>query len=165
MMLMQAGAHDLLGSKHLTSAPAILKDLETRPRQLMLLDELGDLVRGLKDVSGHKAEIPRYFKSLFSGTDRSEYKNYADGKAILVKWHHFSFYGTSTPESFWENMNYSDVTGGFLARTLILESGHEAPMPKVPDFQIPEALVKAVKDLHQLSPLTDGNIGRPLPHT
>jgi hypothetical protein len=130
-LFLHAGAHDLLGSKHLTSPPAILKDLETRPRQMMLLDELGDLVRGLKDISSHKAEIPRYFKSLFSSTDRSEYKNYANGKSIIVKWHHFSFYGTSTPESFWENPNYSDVTGGFLARTLLLESGHEAPMPKV----------------------------------
>ena len=147
----------------LSSAAAVLKALASKGhhRMLISLDEIGMLLRGLKNPMDPRAEIPRILTKLFSGTDRSERKVYADEKLnFTVPWHHLSIYGASTPEEFWGSLSESDGTNGFLARLLILENKDPAPMPKSdnnPD--VPADLTDAINALWAIDPGKDPNAG------
>ena len=147
----------------LSSAAAVLKALASKGhhRMLISLDEIGMLLRGLKNPMDPRAEIPRILTKLFSGTDRSERKVYADEKLnFSVPWHHLSIYGASTPEEFWGSLSESDGTNGFLARLLILENKDPAPMPKSdnnPD--VPAKLTNSMNELWGIEPGRDPNAG------
>lgn len=166
-LLAPAGGTDLVGPNHITSGAALLTGLmPPHERQIALLDEIGDIMAGLKNPRDPKADIPRILKGLFSSTDRSEIKNYADSKQnIVLLWHHLSLYATGSPERFWETLTYGDVTDGFLARVLILESDHEPPMPRPPRTFAPAPwLVDAIKALNYLDPpKSGGNLSAPAP--
>ena len=131
-LLMKTEAHQSIGATELTSSTAILKALanEKGHVSMMMLDEIGMVLKGLKKPDSPAADVPRMLTKLFSGTDRPEIKNYANGDAITVPWSHLSFYGASTPERFWESLTPGEVLDGFLARVLVFESRHDAPFPK-----------------------------------
>jgi hypothetical protein len=126
----------------------------------MLLDEIGLVLKGLKNPNSAASDIPRLLIKLFSSTDRPEIKSYANGDAIKVPWHHLSFYGASTPERFWESLSPGEVADGFLARVLIWESRHDAPMPKaVISFQTSPALEKQLSDICSIQVQRNPNQG------
>lgn len=121
-----------LAPTELTSSAALIKwlSLENNQVALSLVDEIGLLLDGVKNPNSFASDLPRTLIKLFSATNRSEVKGYASGDIIYLPWHHFSFYGASTPERFWGALNMSDVTDGFLARILLWEDKRDAPLPK-----------------------------------
>jgi hypothetical protein len=169
-LLARTGAASTLGPSELTSSTAILKwlSIDSQRVALMMLDEIGLVLKGLKNPNSAACDIPRLLIKLFSSTDRPEIKSYASGDAIKVPWHHLSFYGASTPERFWESLTPGEVADGFLARVLVWESRHDAPMPKaVISFQTSPALEKQIGDIFNMQVLRNPNQGNleaaPLP--
>jgi hypothetical protein len=122
---------NIAGPTDIASAPALMRwlagPLGTKAVTLSVLDEFGLIMRGMKDPTGHKAEIPRLLMELFTGTDSGLTKAYASGDPVPVHWHHLSLLGASTPLRFWESLTGSEVADGFLARMLVFESLHESP--------------------------------------
>lgn len=161
-LLARTGASMTLGPTELTSSTAILRWLSNDSQRvaLMMLDEIGLVLKGLKNPNSAASDIPRLLIKLFSSTDRPEIKSYANGDAIKVPWHHLSFYGASTPDRFWESLSPGEVADGFLARVLIWESRHDAPMPKaVISFQTSPALEKQLSDIYNIQVRRNPNQG------
>lgn len=131
-IILKSDAHQTKGITEFTSSAAIMKSLSNIGSEisLMLLDELGLILKGLKNPHSNAADIPRMLTKLFSSTT-PESKNYADGSNVCVNWQHLSIFGASTPERFWENLTPGEVTDGFLARMLLFESHHDALLPKL----------------------------------
>ena len=131
-LLLRTDANQILGPTELTSSVAILKHLSGDKNRacMMMLDEIGMVLTGLKRPDHAAADVPRILTKLFSGTDRPEMKTYASGDSIVVPWSHLAFYGASTPERFWESLTPGEVLDGFLARVMIFESRHDAKLPK-----------------------------------
>lgn len=131
-LVMQTDAQTILGPTELTSAAAIIKwlSLDNQRVSLLMLDEIGLLLKGIHYPNSFASEIPRILIKLFSGTDRAERKAYANKDSVFLPWHHLSFYGASTPDRFWESITPGEVADGFLARILIWENLEDAPFPK-----------------------------------
>lgn len=177
-LAMVSNAAAMMGPTELTSAAAILKHLASRGKHvtLLCLDEIGMLLKGLKQPTSPAAEIPRILTKLFSSTDRPERKSYADEKlSFTIPYHHLSLYGASTPEEFWGSMSEGDTVNGFLARFQILESIAPAPMPKTSvDPVIPPNLITAINSLWGIKTKANPNVGNlqaadadscpPIPH-
>jgi len=131
-LLTDTDAKTILGPTELTSSASILKWISTDNQQvsLLMIDEIGLLLNGIKNPNSFASDLPRILIKLFSSTDRGEIKGYATGDSVIIPWHHLSFYGASTPERFWESLTMGDVTDGFLARILLWENHDDAPLPK-----------------------------------
>lgn len=161
-LLLDACASDEnLGPNHLASSAGLLNRLSAKPCQLLLLDEIGDLMGSLKNKNDvAKNDLPKLLKSLYSSTDRGEIKAYANSKNnVNIPWHHLSFYATGVPGEFWPNLSVSDVTGGFIARSLLFSLDILAPFPKEDvDIIPPSELVDAIKLLHKIERRHQGNL-------
>lgn len=131
-LVLQTKAQAILGPTELTSAAAIIKwlSLDNQRVTLLMLDEIGLLLKGINYPNSYASEIPRILIKLFSATDRSERKAYANKDSIFLPWHHLSFYGASTPDRFWESITPGEIADGFLARILVWENLDDAPFPK-----------------------------------
>jgi hypothetical protein len=159
------GGSNNLGPNHVTSGAAIIKLLMSHTPMVMMMDEIGDLMAGLKNSNTPQADIPRILKEAFSATNRGIKKTSAINDTEEVKWHHLSLYGTAAPGRFWKSLTFGDVTDGFLARVLILESDHDAPEPVKPKVDIPPVglvqRLQAVQDIQRNH--LDGNLSPPVP--
>lgn len=171
-LLARTLAAGVIGPNSPTSAPAILNWMARADGShgccILMLDEIGMLLKGMKNPNSPAAQIPQALMELWSATDRPYTKIYAREKPIVLHWHHLSLYGTSTPARFWEALTKSDVTDGFLARLLVFESRHDAPMPKaVVSTEAPAPLVEAINQIWSIEvERTGGNLqmgGIPVP--
>lgn len=165
-LLARTHASRTLGPTELTSSSAILRwlSLDGQHVAILFLDEIGLVLKGLKNPNSAACEIPRLLIKLFSGTNRSEIKNYASGDTIHIPWHHLAFYGASTPERFWESLSPGEVSDGFLARVLIWESHIEAPFPKaVISFQADPSLEHQLNELAGMRTDMDSSAGNLVP--
>ncbi len=153
-LISKSAACNIMGPTELTSDAAILSWLAEKGKHnsWLCLDEIGQVLRGMKSPNSPQAGIPRVLTKLFSSTDRPETKGYASQKnTITIPWHHLSLYGATTPERFWESITTSDVADGFLARILIFESLHDAPLPKHKKrFDVPKELEKKIDGLYNI---------------
>ncbi|MBU0990951.1 MAG: bifunctional DNA primase/polymerase [Proteobacteria bacterium] len=129
-ILLKSDANQTKGITEFTSAASIYKSLSKPGREisLMMLDELGLILKGLKNPNSSAGEIPRVLIKLFSSTT-PESKTYANGDDLVVSWQHLSLFGASTPERFWESLSPGEITDGFIARMLLFESRHDALLP------------------------------------
>ncbi len=171
-LLSRSLAAGVIGPNSPTSAPAILHWMARADGAhgccILLLDEIGLLLKGIKNPNSPAAQIPQALMELWSATDRPYTKIYAREKPIVLHWHHLGLYGTSTPGRFWEALTRSDITDGFLARLLVFESRHDAPMPKaVVSTEAPPTLVEALDGIWGIEvERTGGNLqmgGIPVP--
>ena len=171
-LLIRTTAAPTMGPTELTSSTAILAHLAQEGNRvcMMMLDEFGSVLKGLKNPNSAAADIPRLLTKLFSSTDRPEMKAYSDPKYNKsFPYHHLSLYAASTPERFWSSLEPGDITDGFLARVLIFESLHDAPMPKATFMHyVPEELIAACDALADIKTEWDtraGNLmGKPMPN-
>ncbi len=156
-LLMRSTAKEIQGPSELTSDAAILSwladDTQLEHRNVFLcLDEIGQVLKGMKNPGSPQAGIPRLLTKLFSSTDRSESKAYADRKNnLFIPWHHVAMYGATTPERFWESITSGEVADGFLARILLFESLHNAPLPDYNvSFDVPQKLVDEISSFYTI---------------
>jgi hypothetical protein len=169
-LLSRTEAHHLQGPNAVTSDAAILKWLSTeaKARSAFYLDEIGIIMEALKKPNSPAAGVPACLMRLFSGTDRPYTKPYASGEDLVVKWHHMSIYGASTPSRFWSSLTRSEATDGFLARLLVFESKHPRERTKkAVEVVIPKGLVEKINGIFNMRvDFKPGNIERvPAPIT
>jgi len=161
-LLLYSDAAETSGPTEITSSVSIFKWLSEHNHRisLMMIDELGQVMKGLKNPNSAAADVPRMLTKLFSATDRPETKNYADGTTLVIPWCHLSLYGASTPEQFWESLTPGDITSGFLARTLIFDSRHDAPYPKdTIAFKYNQKLIDQINALYGIETKIDPQRG------
>lgn len=162
----QTDASKIMGPTEITSAPSVLRWL-SKPDchiSLFMVDEIGQLLNGLKNPNNSAAGLPRMLTQLFSSTNRPQIKNYANGDELIVHYHHLSLYGVSTPNIFWDSLTTGEVADGFLARVLLWQSHHEAEMPKATrSFDVDKVLLTAINELYAIQPPKKGDIGPPDP--
>jgi hypothetical protein len=151
-LLARTDANCILGMNTLTSGVAILARLVAQPVSLMMVDETGLLLHGLKNPNSPAVDAPRVFTELFSATNRPYDKGYADSKRdIKILYHHLSFYGVSVPGPFWESLSEGDALNGFLSRWLIWQSDHPAEKPKANlVFSTSKELIASINDLFNI---------------
>ncbi|MDR0453496.1 MAG: bifunctional DNA primase/polymerase [Deferribacteraceae bacterium] len=156
-LLETAGLTNLKGASTFTSGSALLKSLIKRPVQLMLVDEIGDILKRMKNPNSYAADLFSLLKDLHSKTNNCIQKDFAGSDSYIVKYPHLSFYGATTPERFWKAVDSGDAEDGFLARVITLESRHLIQSARrVKTKTAPEELIKKLQDISRL-PQTQGS--------
>jgi hypothetical protein len=143
----------LLGPDQLASSAALVKALSLKPVQLILMDEIGDVMSSVKGkMDSSKQDLVRVLKTLFSATERPVLKSYANVSNNVEIWNHcLSIYMTGVPTALYNNLTVSDLTDGFLPRTVIISLDLEVKKPRrYLNSKPPEALVDAVITLNAL---------------
>ncbi len=155
-LLKKTTASQIVGPSEVTSDAAILgwlsNDSGNGRNCWMCMDEIGQMLAGMKNPNSPQAGIPRLLTKLFSSANTSETKAYADAsKNMLIVWHLLGFFGATTPERMWEAVGSAGILDGFLPRILFFESLHEAPFPRWNiNFEIPADLIQEISDLYEI---------------
>jgi hypothetical protein len=128
-----AGLDRYLGGETLASGRAVLSSLENHPAKLFQVDEFGLFLSGVtgKKAAPHKAEIWSELMKLYSrakGVYRgTEYANKKENPRVDIHQPCVSFYGTSTPVTFWAALAGGAMSDGSLARFLLFISDNNRP--------------------------------------
>lgn len=159
-----------MGPTDTASGAAILRWLSTDNHQVSFfaLDEIGLMLKGLKNPASPLAEMPRILIKLYSETNHAYVKSYADAKLnITLPYHHLSLHGSSTPGEFWGNLTEADTVSGFLARILIFEASDRIEKKEKTSVLMPAEVTGAINSLWGISTPIDkerGDIARvPIP--
>jgi hypothetical protein len=158
-LLMRSKAYHVCGPNTMTSDAAILRYLQhpEKARCVLFLDEIGLLLKGIRNERSAAREVPAMLMQLFSSVNRPFQKPYASQDNLIIKWHHLSFYGASTPLRFWENFTSTEASDGFLPRLLVFESHHKRePIRKHASIVIPDGLLEQVNNLAEIQPEVSG---------
>lgn len=128
-----AGLGHYLGGETLASGRAVLTAMESHPVKLFQIDEFGlflSSVTGPK-APAHKAEVWTELMKLYSrakGTYRgTEYANRKENPRVDIVQPCCTFYGTSTPSTFWAALAGGAMSDGSLARFLLFISDNNRP--------------------------------------
>lgn len=154
-LLVAAGCSDkFLGPNHLASAAALVSEMNGNKHSLLLLlDEIGDLIGSVKNKHNVvKSELIQVLKEMHSAAAGSYSKSYADNKNnIVIHRPHLSFYATGVPSRFWGNLTHSDVTDGFLPRSMVVSVDLEIKKKRKPALTAPApGLIQGVRDLARI---------------
>lgn len=167
-----AGLERYLGGETLASGRAVLSSLEHHPAKLFQVDEFGLFLTGVtgKKAAPHKAEIWSELMKLYSrakGIYRgTEYANKKENPRIDICQPCVSFYGTTTPSTFWSALEGGAMSDGSLARFLVFASDNNRPERNrdAGIFKAPDNLVAALQEITRgHAPPNGGNL--PAPHT
>ncbi|MDR1079826.1 MAG: bifunctional DNA primase/polymerase [Deltaproteobacteria bacterium] len=149
LMFETGTAMDNFGPSDIASGAALMKSLEKKPSQLLMMDEIGDLIGSIKNPNNsYKTEILKILKETFSS--RGYYsKAYANTKNdYTVPWHNLSLYATGVADIFWENLTMRELSGGFMARALVFNLNLKRRRKNSePDMTVPDGLREKVKAL------------------
>jgi hypothetical protein len=115
---------NLKGASTFTSPTALLRSLSARNVQLMLVDEIGDSFKMMRNPNSYAAGILALLKEAAYKTNSVIKKDFASKEKLAVHKPHLSLYGATTPNRFWGSMTIDDAEDGLLARFIILESAH-----------------------------------------
>jgi len=154
---------NLYGGSTFTSDTALLNMLKKYPIKISVVDEFGDFMKALKVAGSHKSTIPTILKTIYSDPEMGYQKNTADDlKSYDLPYAHFSVYGATVPQTFWESVYSQDSEDGFLSRFLVFESHHKKDeQPKrgvsTPSAQFISAM-KALADVPLIYPEASGDI-------
>lgn len=168
-----AGLDRYLAGETIASGRAVLSSLEHHPVKLFQVDEFGMFLAGIsgKKAPSHKAEIWSELMKLYSrakGVYRgTEYANKKENPRVDIHQPCVSFYGTTTPGTFWRALEGGALADGSLARFLVFVSpNHRPDRNKLAGiFTPPAGLIEALQAIvcgHGNAPREGGNL--PAPH-
>jgi len=120
------------GGEKVTSRASIERILSIRPSAIFLLDEFGLFMQAIYSVNAPKyaMEVMTAFMEIFTaqgmyyGQDKASIK---EQERIEIDQPCVAIYGTSTPETFWNSLNYSKIRDGSMNRFLIFTAPEERP--------------------------------------
>lgn len=153
-LLTEAGpeAQRLDGPEDMSSGSAILATLRQEPTTLMMIDELGKVMKAAaaKNAPPHLVGIVADLLKLYSSSgSRFTGKAYADSerdKNMIIQ-PHLVILGSTTPASLYESLTTESVRDGLLSRLVIFESEEDDPEPRKTAWKSPPyELIDAVKD-------------------
>jgi hypothetical protein len=151
-ILRAAKASQLLGTSQFVSMPAVINFILRKPLSLCVQDEFGAFLKRMngRRASGWEASISQMLRSLwgvsFNSTQTPEW---AGKPAETIYSPAISIYGVSTPTEFFEALQASDLTNGFLNRFLVISSGVRAPeaTPQLDPRRVPNDLASRLQAL------------------
>jgi phage/plasmid primase-like uncharacterized protein len=123
-------ALNLFGGERLASDQAIFSLLVTQPSCIVLLDEFGHIIRGLKskNVAEHSAKIIPELMSLYGQAGsyvqekrRADHRTAASQPAIIQN-PNLSLYATTVPGRLTDSLSKDEVEDGLLSRFLVFET-------------------------------------------
>lgn len=157
----EAGLKNILGDNGVRSDSGIVKSLTVQASQVMMIDEFGDFLKGLKDqkAAAHIKAVGRLLLQLYS-TSSSLYKHgtYATEKmdSLILHCPNLCIYGTTTEDIYAAAISKEGIKSGELNRFIVLP-GDDGAMPchDIEDTtRIPQHLVDGWKSLNAAQ---DGN--------
>ena len=164
------------GAEKVTGRTAIERVISKTPSALFLIDEFGMYIRHIMGVRApaHIREIMTTFMELFGsssstyfGTDKASEK---DSPRFVIDQPSPCIYGTSTPSTFWDNLNSNAILDGSLNRFLIFTAPEKRPKKQKAEKIriICDPIVKDVLKFDELTinPYDSGNLtekGEPNP--
>ncbi len=150
----EAGLKNILGDNGVRSDSGIVKSLTAQASQVMMIDEFGDFLKGLKDqkAPAHIRAVGRLLLQLYS-TSSSLYKHgtYATEKmdSMILHCPNLCIYGTTTEDIYAAAISKEGIKSGELNRFIVLP-GDDGAMPchDIDDTtRIPQHLVDKWKAL------------------
>ncbi len=114
----------ILGGEDFTSGASIEAMIQESPVRMMLMDEFGHIVKGLKShmASLTSQQIMPVLMKLFDRANNVYHgKRYAQGSPIVVRYPHVCLYGVTTPRTYYNSLNSADLSDGSLARFNIFD--------------------------------------------
>ena len=138
-----------------TSGSAINGLLEEQPTSLLMLDELGHVLRRVRDGGDPLGIVPALLSlygvadGIYYGTTRAaDRRSGKRGTDYLVHQPCLSVFGTTVPRRFWEAIDGGDLEDGFVNRFLVFSSRTARPQYQsihVDEKRPPHALVERVR--------------------
>jgi hypothetical protein len=129
----EAGLKNILGDNGVRSDSGIVKSLTVQASQVMMIDEFGDFLKGLKDqkAAAHIKAVGRLLLQLYS-TSSSLYKHgtYATEKmdSMILHCPNLCIYGTTTEDIYAAAISKEGIKSGELNRFIVLP-GDDGAMP------------------------------------
>lgn len=151
MRAAKAGHH--IGPSEWISMPAVINMLCRQPLALCAQDEFGAFLKRIngRRASGFEAGISKILRMLW-GTSFSEYMTpeWAGRSAASISCPAISIYGTTAPAEFFEALQGSDLSNGFLNRFLVISATRaRSVVPELEPGTVPEGIANALSDLYR----------------
>jgi hypothetical protein len=142
-----AFADELLGGCDLASDSSIETRVSNHPATLMMLDEVGHLLKAVKSgKSEHKMNIVKVLMQMYSRAGSTYLgREFADEeKQKKISQPCLSIWGTATPERFQEGISPDELADGWLSRCLVFTTDTVPEKLDVPFTDPPGDLVEYV---------------------
>lgn len=174
-ILTLAQADETVGGR-IVSAMGIRSGLEKYPVMFVPIDEMGKLLTAMNNPRGTLKDAVSMLLELYSEAQSfakgGMYSNTKERQTVLIHNPCLTFFGASTPSTFWEGLTSQSISDGFLPRMILLMDN--APRTKTRmDLRVarwPDAVVDHVKAIrggasgHITFPLGDGSLMEPKPY-
>jgi hypothetical protein len=152
-------AMDFMGPAVFASGPALHRTLSVRPCFVSVLGEFGLLMKKLTDPRANMADVTlqRLMLDIYGKSGHDNLLNmsvYSDKEKDVasIQAPNVTILGESTPESFYNSLDQSAVTSGFLPRFFVIEYFGERPERNPnPHVQPSEGLLNRVAELVTLA--------------
>jgi hypothetical protein len=132
---------DLIGVEEVASDAGIIASVVSRPRQIMLLDEVSALIQSAntKGVGSHLSNVPPVLLKLYSSSNSTyQTKSYVDtDKVKLIDQPCVSLLGNCTPVGLSVALTTKDITSGLLSRMVLFDAGDLDPRYQSPKMSDP----------------------------
>lgn len=151
MRAAKAGHH--IGPSEWISMPAVINMLCRQPLALCAQDEFGAFLKRIngRRASGFEAGISKILRMLW-GTSFSEYMTpeWAGRAAASISCPAVSIYGSTTPDEFFDALQGSDLSNGFLNRFLVISADRaRAVVPELEPGTVPENIANSLGELYR----------------
>ena len=157
MQLMSvAKAEHHIGPSEFISMPAVINFLMRQPLSLCPQDEFGAFLKRInsRGAKGFEASISKVLRTLWGlNFGKTLTPEWAGRKAEMIKCPALSIYGVSVPEDFFDALQNSDISNGFLNRFLVLNTDEYSPdmTPRLEPGVVPNKLITALGELYNWS--------------
>jgi hypothetical protein len=148
-----AKAEHHIGPSEFISMPAVINFLMSKPLAVCPQDEFGAFLKRVngRRASGFEASISKILRSIWGiSFEAMPTPEWAGRKSEVIKSPAISIYGLSTHTEFYEGLQGSDLSNGFLNRFLVMSTQVRATdvTPEIEPGPLPDALVSALGALY-----------------
>jgi len=135
-----------------SSAASLAMRLAERPVQVQIIDEVDKVLAraGAKQANAQERELVQDYCTLWGRLTGTFSPNSTTTRGdIQIKHPSMSFFGATTPTSFYEHLKAKLLAGGFLNRFLVLPRFQRVRgrKPRLPEEVVPEALIASARRL------------------
>jgi hypothetical protein len=146
-MLIEAGQDHIIGGASATSDSAIEKCLLEFPTRMFFWDEIGHVLRLLKNSPTHGAGVIPFLMNIFSSAgDKYIGKERAMEERRTIEQPCLCLYGPSTPERFYGSLSEAEIKDGWISRFLCFISDDIPDMvgDDEHDLDVPKAIIDKI---------------------
>jgi hypothetical protein len=169
LLLAKSGLNVLSGPERVGSPQGIVTAVHKIPSVLFQLDEAGELLKAINDPRSHLRQLPGLMMHMYSDC-RSIWTGDAvsdDKRVKTINQPNPVYYGTATPESFYDNIQPEQMINGFLNRMIIFKCKSPDRRFKPQSIEPPEELLSWMRAWYSLRTsngnLSDANADWPEP--